>query len=107
MLERGDVVAFPATLRVYLVSMRPRSTVPASEVRIQNGEFSIADYRGGFHKRWRSGVGLSVDADWNAIAGVPGTTTTGVNSVDLWIKGEYVPNNRGGSPYPILGSHRR
>ena len=104
MLERVDVVALPATLRVYLVSLRPRSTVPVSEVRIQNGEYSIADYRGGFHKRWRSGVGLSVAADWNAIAGLPGTPTTGFNGVDLWIKGEYVPSNRGGISYQILSS---
>ena len=104
MLERVDVVVLPATLRVYLVSMRPRSTVPVSEVRIQTGDYSIADYRGGFHKRWRSGAGLSIGADWNAIAGVPGTPTTAFNSVDLWLKGEYVPNDRGGISYQILTS---
>ena len=104
MLERVDVVVLPATLRVYLVSTRPRSTVPASEVRIQTGDYSIADYRGGFHKRWRSGVGLSIGADWNAIAGLPGTPTTGFNSVDLWLKGEYV-SDRAGISYQILTSN--
>ncbi len=103
MLERVDVVVLPASLRVYLVSMQPRSTVPVSEVRIQTGDYSIADYRGGFHKRWRSGVGLSIGADWNAIAGVPGTPTTAFNSVDLWLKGDYV-SDRAGISYQILTS---
>ncbi len=104
MLERVDVVVLPASLRVYLVTARPRSTVPTSEVRIQTGDYSIADYRGGFHKRWRSGLGLSIGADWNAIDGVPNSSSTAFNSIDLWVKGEYLPSTRGGVSYQILTS---
>jgi hypothetical protein len=104
MLERVDVVILPGTVRVYLVSTRPRSTVASSEVRIQTGDYSIADYRGGFHKRWRSGSGLSIGADWNAIDGVPGSSSTAFNSVDLWLKGEFVPSPRAGVSYQLLTS---
>jgi TonB-dependent receptor-like protein len=104
MLERVDVEVLPAALRVYLVSTRPRSTIASSEVRIETGDYSIADYRGGFHKRWRSGSGLSIGADWNAIDGVPGSSSTAFNSVDLWLKGEFVPSPRGGVSYQLLTS---
>lgn len=104
MLERVDVVVLPASLRVYLVSTRPRSTIATSEVRIQTGDYSIADYRGGFHKRWRSGSGLSIGADWNAIDGVPGASSTAFSSVDLWLKGEFVPSPRAGVSYQLLTS---
>jgi hypothetical protein len=104
MLERVDVVVLPGSLRVYLVSTRPRSTIATSEVRIQTGDYSIADYRGGFHKRWRSGTGLSIGADWNAIDGIPGASSTAFNSVDLWLKGEFVPSARAGVSYQLLTS---
>ena len=103
-LERVDVVVLPAVLRVYLTTARQRSTIPSSSVRIQTGDLSVADYRGTFARRWRSGLGLSVAADWNAINDDAATSTTAFNSVDLWLKGEYVPDGRLGISYEILSS---
>jgi len=103
-LERVDVIVLPATLRVYLTSSRQRSTIPSSSVRIQTGDLSIADYRGTFARRWRSGFGLAVAADWNAINDDPATSTTAFNSVDLWLKGEYIPGGRLGISYEVLSS---
>ena len=79
--------------------------MPSSSVRIQTGDLSVADYRGGFARRWRSGLGLALVADWNAINDDAATSTTAFNSVDLWLKGEYIPpNGRVGVSYQALSS---
>lgn len=88
-IERIDVLVLPATLRVYLVSLQAHSTIPRTQVRISTGQASIAQYRGGFAKRWRSGVGMSLSADYRNINGFEGTSTTAFNDVDLWLKLEY------------------
>jgi len=88
-IERIDVQVLPSTLRVYLVSRQPRSTIPRTEVRISTGQASIAQYRGGFAKRWGSGFGLSLSADYRNIDGYVESSTTGFNDVDIWVKLEY------------------
>lgn len=103
-LERIDVQVLPSTLRVYLVSARPRSTVPRTEVRISTGGNSIAQYRGGFGKRWPSGMGLALSADYRNIDGGENNSTTAFNSVDLWLKAEYVRSPRFGIGYQVLSS---
>jgi len=103
-LERVDVVVLPASLRVYLVTHRQRSTATASHVGVASGEISTANYRGAYLRRWRSGLGLSLVADYNNNNGVGGTSSTPFNSVDLWLKAEYLPNPRLGASYQILSS---
>jgi hypothetical protein len=106
-VEQVEVQVLPSTLRVYLVSGRPRSTVPRTEVRIGTGANSIAQYRGGFAKRWKSGMGLSLAADYRNIDGIEGSSTTAFNSVDLWLKLEYVPSPHVGISYQALSSSWR
>src|SRR3989449_5834248 len=103
-LERVDVVVLPASLRVYLVTARQRSTATASQVRIATGQVSTAHYRGAYERRWRSGLGLSLVADYNNNDGIVGSSSTAFNSVDLWLKAEYLPSPRVGVSYQIAGS---
>lgn len=108
-LERVDVVVLPAGLRVYLVSWRQRSTETTSLVGVATGEVRTANYRGAFLRRWRSGVGLSLVADYNNNDGITATSSTAFNSVDLWLKAEYLPSPRLGASYQIVSSswHRQ
>ncbi|HYK83116.1 MAG TPA: TonB-dependent receptor [Gemmatimonadales bacterium] len=103
-LERVDVIVLPALLRVYLVTRRQRATETASEVGILTGEVRTANYRGAFLRRWRSGVGLSLVADYNHTDGIGGTSSTPFNSVDLWLKAEYLPSPHVGASYQVLSS---
>ena len=103
-LERIDVEIRASVLRVHLVTARARSTFPRTEVRISTGSNSIAQYRGGFSKRWRSGLGLSLSADYRNLDGITGTSTTAFNSVDLWLKAEFVPSRRFGVSYQVVSS---
>jgi TonB-dependent receptor-like protein len=102
-LERVDVIVLPATLRVYLVTRRQRSTETASEVGIATGEVSTANYRGAFRQRWRSGVGLSLVADYNNNDGL-GNASTPFSSVDLWLNAEYLPSPNVGASYQLMSS---
>lgn len=103
-LERVDVVVLPASLRVYLVTQRQRSTATTSQVGVANGEVGTANYRGAYLRRWRSGVGLSLVADYNNNGGITGSSNTPFNSVDLWLKAEYLPNPHLGAQYQVLSS---
>src|SRR5439155_464005 len=103
-LERVDVIVLPASLRVYLVTLRQRSTETASQVGVATGEVKTANYRGAFLHRWRSGLGLSLVADYNNTDGIEGSSSTAFNSVDLWLKAEYVPSARFGISYQTLSS---
>jgi hypothetical protein len=49
-------------------------------------------------------VGLSLVADYNNTAGIGGTSSSAFNSVDLWLKFEYLPSPRLGASYQILSS---
>ena len=103
-LERIDVIVLPASLRVYLVTFRQRSTETASQVGVATGEVRTANYRGAFLRRWRSGLGLSLVADYNNNDGIQSSSSTPFNSVDLWLKAEYVPSPRLGASYQTSSS---
>ena len=103
-LERVDVIILPASLRVYLVTARQRSTATASQIGVASGEVRTANYRGAYLRRWRSGVGLSLVADYNNNEGIGTTSSTPFNAVDLWFKGEYVPSPHLGASYQLLSS---
>src|SRR5207237_2837798 len=75
-LERIDVIVLPASVRVYLVTLRQRSTETASQVGVATGEVKTANYRGAFLRRWRSGLGLSLVADYNNTDGIEGSSST-------------------------------
>ena len=109
-LERVDVIVLPAMLRVYLVTARPRSTAPVTQIGVATGDLDIAGYRAGDSTRARSGLGFSLVADWNSLDGNPAATTTNFSSTDLWLKAEYVPpGGRLGASFQVLSStwHRQ
>jgi hypothetical protein len=104
-LERVDVIVLPAQLRVYLVTARPRSTAPLTQIGIATGELGIANYRGGYSVRSRSGFGFSFVFDQNSVDGNPNATTTNFSSTDLWLKADYVePGGRLGASFQVLSS---
>jgi hypothetical protein len=104
-LERVDIIVLPAMLRVYLVTTRPRSTAPVTQIGIATGDQGIAEYRVGYSTRTRRGLGFSLLADWTSIDGNPRTTTTNFSSTDLWLKAEFLPpSGRIGASAQLLSS---
>jgi hypothetical protein len=100
-LERVDVIVLPASLRVYLTTLRQSSTAPSSAIGLTTGTLSTTAYRADFLKRWPSGLGLSLLADWGGLTGPQGTSTTSFNDVNLWFQGAYIPTPRFGVTYSV------
>ncbi len=102
-IERVDVIILPASLQVYLVTNRYRSTAPQTQIGVLTGRQDIAGYRAGYAKRTRSGFGFNLVMDWSSIAAGPsGNTSTPFGTADLWLKAEYIPpKGRWGASYQI------
>ena len=105
-LERIDVLLLPGALQVYLVTAGPSSTAARTMVGILTGNQDIAEYRGGYATRTRSGFGASLIANWNSIGnGLTGNTTTPFGTSDIWLKFDFVPpGGRVGASFQILSS---
>ena len=104
-LERVDVIVLPARLRVYLVSARPRSTTPGTNIGITTGDLGIAGYRGGYAVRSHAGLGVSFVFDQNSLDGNGTATTTGFSSTDLWLMAEFAPpDGHIGGSFQVLSS---
>jgi TonB-dependent receptor-like protein len=104
-LERVDVIVLPAALQVYLVTARQRSTEPVTQIGVATGQLGIAEYRVGYATRTRTGLGVSLLADWHSVDGSAKTTTTAFSSTDLWLTLDYVPpGGRIGASYQLLSS---
>jgi hypothetical protein len=102
-IERVDVIILPASLQVYLVTNRYRSTSPQTQIGVLTGRQDIAGYRAGYARRTRSGFGLNLVMDWSSIsAGPTGNTSTPFGTADLWLKAEYLPpKGHWGASYQI------
>lgn len=105
-LERIEVLRFPDRLRVDLITLRANDTEPRTDVSVATGDMDIANYRAGFARRWRSGLGLSLIADHSSLDGEP-ATTTGFRQTDVWLKLEYIPQPTLGGSYQVLRSSVR
>ncbi len=108
-LERIDVLLLPGALQVYLVTARPRSTATRTLVGILTGNQDIAEYRGGFATRTRSGFGAALIVNWSSIGtGLTSNTTTPFRASDIWLKFDYVPpGGHVGASFQILGTSWR
>jgi hypothetical protein len=70
-------------------------------VGIVTGDANIARYVGVFHRRWRSGLGLSLVVDENDHDG-SGESSTAFGNTDLWIRAEWIPSELFGVAYQRL-----
>ncbi len=103
-LQRIEVLVDPATVRVYLVTRSPATTEPVTAIEIATGTARYAIYRGLFARRWRSGFGITLRADFGATDGYSQTPHTKFRSTDLWARLEYAPSPRYGLELQLLGS---
>ena len=105
-IERVDVIVLPATLQVYLVTARYRSTTPRTQVGVVTGQQDVADYRAGYSIRTRSGFGVALLADWSSLGqGPSNSSSTPFGTSDLWLKADYVPpGGRMGASFQLAAS---
>lgn len=63
-LRRVEVERLPGRLRVFLVSERTEDVGTRSALRVVTGDFKTGGYAGLFQRRWASGLGMDLVADY-------------------------------------------
>ena len=105
-LERVEVVRAPDRLRVDLITHNIPDTDARTGVVITTGDMDIGTYQAAFGRRWRSGLGLLLAANFASLNG-DGITTTDFRQSDVWLKLEYVPRPTIGGSYQLVRSDAR
>lgn len=92
LIERIEVERLPGLLRVHLMLRNHELLPPRTRVGIGRGNFEQARYEGSFEKRFRSGLGMALAAEFlvNPRGGRSFEHSTG------WFQLDYVPSPRFG-----------
>lgn len=102
-LDRIEVERWPGRVRVFLYTRRHDRLAARSRLAVARGDRDFARYEGELERRFPSGLGFVVAADYLSVP-----TATGVSSAysntQLWAQGSYLPSERVGLQYQLLRS---
>lgn len=93
LLDRVEIERLPGELRVYLFSRAHDRLAPRTRIGVATGDRGFARYSGSFERRWNSGIGLALAADYtgvNAANDEPGAA----DNVNGWAQLSWVPSTR-------------
>ncbi len=99
-IRRIDVVVQPDKAKVFIVSERNETPKARSLIRVMSGRWSTAAYTAMFQKRWRSGVGLDLAANFRSTDGLNGLEKS--DQFDLWAKLAWNPSDKIGATYQVI-----
>ena len=102
-LDRVEVERWPGVLRVHLFTRRQDRLAPRSRVAIARGDDDFARYEGDLERRFPSGLGFVIAADYLNSPTATGTSSSYSNT-QAWVQGGYIPSNRFGLQYQLLRS---
>lgn len=102
-LDRVEVERWPGLLRVYLFTRRHDRLAPRSDVGIARGDRDFARYDGNLERRFASGLGFGLAADYLNSPTASGTSSDYSNN-QVWAQGGYIPSDRFGLQYQIIRS---
>jgi hypothetical protein len=102
-LDRVEVERWPGMLRVHLFTRRQDRLAPRSRVAIARGDHDFARYEGDLERRFPSGLGFVIAADYLNSPTASGTSSSYSNT-QAWVQGGYVPSSRFGLQYQLIRS---
>jgi TonB-dependent receptor-like protein len=107
-LERIEVEREPGQLRIHLFTRRHDRLAPRSRIAIARGDNNFARYEAELERRFRTGPGFSLGADYLSSPTASGFRSTYSNT-QIWALGSYIPSPRFGAEYQLLrsGPNRR
>ena len=108
LLDRIEVEPWPDVLRVYLFTRRHDLRAPRSRLAIARGDGDYARYEGSLERRFDTGVGFALAADYLSSPTASGASSTYSNT-QVWAQGSYVPKPTVGLQYQLIrsGPNRR
>ncbi len=102
-LDRVEVERWPGLLRVHLFTRRQDRLAPRSRIAIARGDRDYARYEGDLERRFPSGLGFGLAADYLSSPTASGTSS-GYSNTQVWGQGGYIPSPRFGLQYQIVRS---
>jgi hypothetical protein len=103
LLDRIEVEPLPGMLRVYLFTRRHDLRAPRSRLAIARGDGDYARYEGSLERRFDSGVGFALAADYLSSPTASGSSSSYSNT-QVWAQGNYVPKPTLGLQYQLVRS---
>jgi len=102
-LDRVEVERWPGSLRVDLFTRRHDQVAPRSRIGIARGDRDFARYEADLERRFTSGIGFGLAADYLDSPTASGTSS-GYSNTQVWGQGSYVPSRRFGVQYQLVAS---
>jgi hypothetical protein len=103
LLDRIEVERWPGQLRVHLFTRQHDRLAARSRIAIARGDRDLARYEAELQRRYLSGLGFSLGADY-----LSSPTASGVSSeysnTQVWIQGGYQPTRWVGMQYQLIRS---
>ncbi len=102
-LDRIEVERWPGFLRVEIFTRRHDRLAPRSRIAIARGDHNFARYEGDIERRYPSGLGFSLAADYLS-SPTASVVSSGYSNTQVWAQGGYVPSARFGIQYQLIRS---
>lgn len=102
-LDRVEVERWPGQVRVYLFTRRQDRLAPRSRIAIARGDRNFARYEGSLERRFPSGLGFTVAADYLSSPTASGSAS-GYSNTQVFGQGGWIPSAKVGIQYQILRS---
>jgi hypothetical protein len=106
LLDRIEVERWPGQLRVHLFTRQHDRLAPRSSIAIARGDNDFARYDAGLQRRYRSGLGFSLAADYLSSPTASGVSSDYANT-HVWVQGGYQPTRWVGLQYQLIRSDPR
>jgi hypothetical protein len=103
LLERIEVERWPGQLRVHLFTKRHDRLAPRSRIAVARGDNDFARYEASLERRFVSGFGFGLAADYLSSPTASGSSSDYSNTQVL-AQGSYIPSERFGVQYQLLRS---
>lgn len=100
LLERVEVERGAGQMRVALFTRQHDRAAPRTRIGISTGDRSIARYLGSFERRYPSGLGLGLAAEYFAV-NPPAGGSGGANATNVWMQLGYLPTPRLGVQFQL------
>ncbi len=101
LLDRVEVEQSSGMLRVYLFTRRHDRAATRTRIGVAQGDRGISRYYGDFERRYASGIGLGLAADYVGVNPIA-TGNGGANIPSGWLQLGYVPNARVGIQAQVM-----
>lgn len=102
-LDRIEVERWPGVLRVALFTRRQDRLSPRSRIAVARGDRNFARYEGDLERRFPSGLGFALAADYLS-SPTASVASSGYSNTQIWAQGGYVPSAKFGVQYQLIRS---